>query len=593
MSVIPKRGTADTKDVVDSAELSEDLTFLRGRVQQLEAALLARGQSVSDTEENRFQDFARATEGWFWETDAELRFTYMSPNVFDIVGVEPEWHYGKTREELGAPENLSEEAWRTHLETLRRREPFADYVFERLGPAGRQWMRTSGFPIYDENGDFCGYRGSAMNVTNEVEAKRKADLLKAAIENLSELFVLWDEDDRLVLCNRHFRDINERVIDTTQPGTKFEDHITAALAAGMYPNAAGRENEWLEERMERHRNPTEPFELKRQDGRWLLLREQKLINGSTATISTDITDRKEAEARVEGERRFLEAALRTIPDGVQVLDKDFKLVAWNNELFEVMNLDKDAVLNSEDPLREFMRILAARGEYGEGDVEEQVDSRLQMAYDGLHLQYERQLTTGKWLECRGGPVEGGGYFAVYRDIDERKRFEHRLEELATKDGLTGIFNRRHFLTLAEAELSRSNRHGHQMSFLLLDIDYFKAINDQYGHAAGDEALRMFADICLGTLRISDQLGRFGGEEFIVFLPETDITGATIIADRLRLNVAAAKVKYEDVEFSMTVSIGVTQLPENSRNTDDVIAAADGALYEAKRGGRNRVVVRQI
>jgi len=77
------------------------------------------------------------------------------------------------------------------------------------------------------------------------------------------------------------------------------------------------------------------------------------------------------------------------------------------------------------------------------------------------------------------------------------------------------------------------------------------------------------------------------------LPETEITGATIIADRMRSNVAAAKVKFEDVEFSMTVSIGVTQLPENSRNTDDVIAAADAALYEAKRGGRNRVVARQI
>ena len=149
--------------------------------------------------ERRLNDFARSTSGWFWEMDANLRFVYFSPNVEEITGVEPQWHYGKTREELGVPQSVEAAEWQAHLETLQRGEPFRNFIFQRPGPDGLKWMQTSGTPIFDESGVFTGYRGNATDVTAQVLAEQRGQVLSDAIEHISETFALWDSDDRLVV----------------------------------------------------------------------------------------------------------------------------------------------------------------------------------------------------------------------------------------------------------------------------------------------------------------------------------------------------------------------------------------------------------
>jgi diguanylate cyclase (GGDEF)-like protein len=173
--------------------------------------------------------------------------------------------------------------------------------------------------------------------------------------------------------------------------------------------------------------------------------------------------------------------------------------------------------------------------------------------------------------------------------DELKKALVELETLATTDSLTGISNRRHLLTLAEREFQRAQRYRHPFSILMLDIDHFKSINDTYGHATGDEALKLMADVTRNALRQVDIFGRFGGEEFVVFLPETPLPDAVTVADRIREAIASVSVAMDDAAIRMTVSIGVATYQTEEPNLDTLLMRADKALYEAKQRGRDRVV----
>ena len=247
---------------------------------------------------DRMEDCAVSSSEWFWEMDNDLRFTWMSNSVETIVGRPPEWHYGKSREDIGLP-NVDPEDWDDHLGRLKRREAFSDFIFHRTDPNGVRWFKTSGVPIFDNAGEFLGYRGIGADITQRIEAERAAerarDLLFNAVEWLDESFVLWGPDDRLLVANRRFRELNAGFSEFTKPGTRFRDHIRAGLRAGGYPEAIGRERDWYRLRLTQHRHPSGPFELERQDGRWLLIHVQKLRGGSTAVIGTDITRLKEVE----------------------------------------------------------------------------------------------------------------------------------------------------------------------------------------------------------------------------------------------------------------------------------------------------------
>jgi len=280
------------------------------------AAELESRTMVAELQESRqrFRDFAEASSDWFWEMDENLRFTWFSQDVERVTGVPAAWHYGKTREEIGVPD-MPHALWEGHLETLKQHKPYKDFVFHRRGPDGDKWLRSSGVPVFASDECFNGYRGTGTDVTGEIEARSAADraksLLVSAIEGLDELFVLWGSDDRLIICNERFRLTNAQVVETTEPGTPFAEHIRTALQRGLYPSADGREEEWYQERIARHENPQGPFELARQDGVHLLINEQKLSDGSTVTISLDITQRKRQEQELAASKKRAESANRS------------------------------------------------------------------------------------------------------------------------------------------------------------------------------------------------------------------------------------------------------------------------------------------
>jgi diguanylate cyclase (GGDEF)-like protein/PAS domain S-box-containing protein len=182
-----------------------------------------------------------------------------------------------------------------------------------------------------------------------------------------------------------------------------------------------------------------------------------------------------------------------------------------------------------------------------------------------------------------------GRVVTIRDVTERTRLLQEIEEQAITDSLTGLYNRRHFFRVFEQEISRSARSGESLSFLLLDLDHFKDINDTYGHLTGDYVLKEIAQILKNNLRNCDILVRYGGEEFVALLPGSNKESAVRTAERLRTQLSDHAFQFEGNEFYVTVSIGAAESDGAAPDAlSSLIKAADAALYRAKSLGRNRV-----
>jgi diguanylate cyclase (GGDEF)-like protein len=171
---------------------------------------------------------------------------------------------------------------------------------------------------------------------------------------------------------------------------------------------------------------------------------------------------------------------------------------------------------------------------------------------------------------------------------ENARVYGRLEQMAATDALTGLFNRRYFQQALEREMSRADRGSNSIALLLLDIDHFKFLNDNYGHALGDTVLKKIADVLQGTLRKGDVLARYGGEEFVVLLPQATYEGAQEFAQRIWKAVGTARIHPGGGSHRVTASVGWALLPDDADTAESLVENADRALYFAKETGRNKV-----
>lgn len=202
--------------------------------------------------------------------------------------------------------------------------------------------------------------------------------------------------------------------------------------------------------------------------------------------------------------------------------------------------------------------------------------------------------TELWMLLSMVPVLYGGEASVLStlvDFTDRKRLEIELKRLATTDALTGAVNRRSFLERAQAELSRSRRYGAPLSLVMMDVDHFKRINDTLGHARGDDALCRIVQVCAQVVRKEDVLGRLGGEEFALLLPQTSLDEAHHLVERLRERIASSRMDDGPPgapAVVLTASFGVTGMRAEDQSVDDLLGRADAALYRAKAAGRNRV-----
>jgi len=306
------------------------------------------------------------------------------------------------------------------------------------------------------------------------------------------------------------------------------------------------------------------------------------------TIVSPTPDAEDLRAELGAARQELEtlyAALDSVHSGLLILDAELHARYSNPILHTMFKTFSAAEIRNERP--SYDHLLRAAANASAVNIEDYVARRLAWVASGEAAATDLNMSDGTVLRCQLAKLPNGGRMLIYSDVTDIVRTAEEMEKLATIDGMTGIFNRRHFLALADREWFRARRYGRPLSFLMIDIDYFKAINDRFGHDVGDRAIVHVANLASHYKRGSDLLARIGGEEFGLLLPETGTAQAELVAERLRRAVAASPLA--EVSHSATVSIGVASSDETMAGISDLIKAADQALYAAKRSGRNRVM----
>lgn len=294
--------------------------------------------------------------------------------------------------------------------------------------------------------------------------------------------------------------------------------------------------------------------------------------------------------RVETSEQRMRTFMETARDGVVVIDDAGTIHEFNQAAEQLFGYSAREVLGRS--LNQLMP---------ENEARQHDDHLANPQYSGV-----RPMTTGRQIvglrkdgstfpaEITVGNTlidDARMYVGVVRDITERKAFERRLLDLASFDGLTSALTRRAFMEDAKDACRLAQRHARNLTVLMIDVDNFKPVNDTHGHHVGDTVLVRLCSVVTECLRTTDKLGRMGGEEFAVLLPETDLDHARIVADRLLSAVRALDVTTEaGVTLKPTISIGVATLTSESADADTLLRQADQALYTAKDKGRDRYCV---
>ncbi|MBI4986235.1 MAG: diguanylate cyclase [Rhodocyclales bacterium] len=303
-----------------------------------------------------------------------------------------------------------------------------------------------------------------------------------------------------------------------------------------------------------------------------------------AGYSVDVTDRKHSEEALVKEKAFSDALVESVPGAFYVVDMEGNYYRWNSYLNRLTGLSDRELLQRPSLLSilEEDRPLAAEA--------------MKHAFENGYAQAELRVHTRDRgirlfaITARRFQVDAATYLVgVGMDTTEWLAKIQHLEHDAWTDALTQVANRGHFMELAKQEFARCRRYGHAISLWMLDIDHFKNVNDTYGHQAGDVALQALVAMSRKSLRDWDILGRMGGEEFAVLLPETETSQALLVAERFRQTVAGAGVTLEkDKTVRLTVSIGIATAQDTDADLDALLERADQALYQAKRTGRDKV-----
>ena len=299
-----------------------------------------------------------------------------------------------------------------------------------------------------------------------------------------------------------------------------------------------------------------------------------------------------AEADAQEKSMFLSAVLDHIEVGITVYDKNRQLVGWNEPVKALLELP-DEILDLGSSRESMIRFNAARGEYGEGDPIEIAEAKLamvEMQTARKNFQYDRVRPNGTILHVVGRGLPDGGVITSYADVTSERKEAEKARLMAHKDTLTGLYNRRAF----DAELKDALYHADQREsgviLALLDLDNFKPVNDTYGHPVGDEVLKQVGKILVGHIREADFAARLGGDEFgLIFRDSLDV-------EQVRGRCNGIIKKISEIEISgcegiqVGASAGLAAYPKDATTMDDIVSAADKALYRAKDAGKNCVLL---
>lgn len=282
---------------------------------------------------------------------------------------------------------------------------------------------------------------------------------------------------------------------------------------------------------------------------------------------------------------FFEAITDSALEAIALIDEQGLIRIWNPAAEDLFGYTAQEALGQK-----LMSILMPRGKFSPSY---RARMRRALKRHSYSMEIDLHHRKGHWLPLeisisRFKHNDQNFVTVNMKDITERRISEENLRQLANHDSLTDLYNRRHFIELLEREFQRRQRTQKPLTLMMLDLDYFKRVNDTYGHHVGDQVLRMAAMCIQDSVRVVDVVGRLGGEEFAVFMPYTDLEGAIIPARRILQKMASSWVSVGKLQVGCTVSIGLALATKSADNPEKLLSIADKALYAAKEAGRNQV-----
>jgi len=586
-------------------------------------------------------------------------------------------------------------------------------VCNRAKDGSLYWVDTTIVPMRDASGKIEAFLSIRFDVTVR---KRAEQVLRESIEATPEAFVIYDEQDRLLLSNSAYAATYAETAPILRPGVTFEEVIRFGLGVGQYPHAGTTDDDherWLKGRMERHRQPYNEALQRLPDGRWLQVREKRTPSGMSVGFRTDVTE-------IMRQKELLQAVFDGFPGGIAVTDDIGHISMHNGRFAEMLELPDDIRSRKNLHVRDIIRFNAQRGEFGAGNIDEIVESRVKIIASGHAHRYERIRPNGQILEIEATPLPGGGLLTTFVDTTERNvilkqlteaqafsdlkarqltsTLEHmsqglsmfdseaklivwnkkylemygiksddirvgmsleeilnvrcaigtfdgnsavfvefirdhlrndgavttiarladgrkisvansatveggwvsthedvseqmaaveRITHAAHHDALTGLANRLALKSQITEALRRSESQNEQFSVMMVDLDRFKAVNDTYGHAAGDQLLKIVGSRMRSKVRDYDIVARLGGDEFAILysVAPNQREASVAIAARV-LEAVSAPYDIDGKQVLIGASIGIAIAPDHGASTDELMRNADAALYRVKADGRN-------
>ncbi len=281
--------------------------------------------------------------------------------------------------------------------------------------------------------------------------------------------------------------------------------------------------------------------------------------------------------------RLLEAVIDNFPGGLLLFDRDLKLVLCNAQQRRLLDYPDELFANGNPSLEQIFAFNAERGEYGPGNVDDHVRTRMDLVAKRRAHVFERKRPNGTILEIRGMPLPDGGFVTTYLDVTEQRKNQALIAHLAHHDQLTNLPNRTLMLDRLNIALAGVRR-GRKVALHYIDLDKFKPINDKCGHAVGDIVLKSTANKILGSVRETDTVARIGGDEFVIVQADAESAEeAEVVARRVITSVSEATY-LDDVDISVNASIGIAFAPWDGENSSELLRKADQAMYRSKGGG---------
>lgn len=544
-------------------------------------------------EMSSLRDIIENNSDWFWEVDTSGRYTFSSTKSIELLGRLPHEVVGKTPCDF-MPKDEARRVGKIFAEIAAARIPFSGLQNRNIRADGSEVLvETSGVPLFDDNGEFKGYRGIDRNLSNlSNDAGKRLFELESIYSSAPAGLCFIDTTLRYVTVNDYLAELlGKNTLEIN--GRKIADFLPSIIPILQSALLKAYCNESIPDAEFQMPDKTRVF--------FMRINAARYPNGQVSGLSVamiDISPLKEMEEKLRSSKQHYRNMVELNPQIPWTASPDGMITDVSSRFEKITGLTREQALADK-----WLRTIHLDDRHPTLIRWEQALQTRQPL--DVEIRFCHVEKGWNWMRIRAVPsIDDNGdvlcWYGTAEDIHERKLLElklvkanRRLEIQARTDSLTKLPNRRAFKKVLAHEFMRAKRSNSPLAVLMIDIDYFKNFNDCYGHISGDACLRLVARALRKSLkRSTDIVARYGGEEFAAILPDTDQRGASLVAEHILQSIRAMGIKHSDSKFrKVTISLGLTiyQANQHVGTTDqaDLMLAADQALYYSKKNGRNQ------